>query len=41
MTHRVMRADEWSDPPPPVAREVLAVQPDGPPTGPPVLFVPG
>lgn len=38
---RVMRPDEWSDPPRPVAREVLAVQPEGPATGPPVLFVPG
>jgi pimeloyl-ACP methyl ester carboxylesterase len=38
---RVMRPDEWSDPPRAVAREVVAVQPEGPATGPPVLFVPG
>lgn len=36
-----MRPREWADPPPSVPREVLAVQPDGPATGPPVLFVPG
>jgi pimeloyl-ACP methyl ester carboxylesterase len=36
-----MRAREWSDPPTPVHREVLAAQPEGPATGPPVLFVPG
>jgi pimeloyl-ACP methyl ester carboxylesterase len=41
MSHRVMRADEWSDPPAPVTRETVAVQPDGAATGPPVLFVPG
>lgn len=41
MTHRVMRPDEWSDPPRSVTREVLAVQPDSATTGPPVLFVPG
>jgi pimeloyl-ACP methyl ester carboxylesterase len=41
MKMRVMRPREWSDPPAPVHREVLAVQPEGPATGPPVLFVPG
>jgi len=41
MSTRIMRPQEWADPPPPVAREVLAVQPESPPSGPPVLFVPG
>jgi pimeloyl-ACP methyl ester carboxylesterase len=41
MSYRVMRPEEWADPPQPVTREVLAVQPEGTPTGPPVLFVPG
>src|SRR5215218_7187321 len=41
MTTRVIRPDEWSDPPPSVQREVIGVQPEGPATGPPVLFVPG
>jgi pimeloyl-ACP methyl ester carboxylesterase len=36
-----MRPREWADPPPPVVREVVAVQPEGAPTGSPVLFVPG
>jgi pimeloyl-ACP methyl ester carboxylesterase len=36
-----MRPREWSRPPPPVRREVLAVQPAGPVTSAPVLFVPG
>jgi pimeloyl-ACP methyl ester carboxylesterase len=40
VTSRVVRAEDWADPPVPVRREVLAVQPD-PATGPPVLFVPG
>jgi pimeloyl-ACP methyl ester carboxylesterase len=38
---RVMRSDEWSNPPRPVQREVLTEQPDTPQDRPPVLFVPG
>lgn len=41
MTTRVIRAAEWSDPPVPVHREVLAAQPEAPPSAAPVLFVPG
>jgi pimeloyl-ACP methyl ester carboxylesterase len=41
MSHRVLRPEEWADPPPAVPREVQAVQPEEAPTGPPVLFVPG
>ena len=43
MTTRVMRSDEWANPPKPVRREVLEAQPpDGAdPAAPPVLFVPG
>nr|BFE66018.1 alpha/beta fold hydrolase [Dactylosporangium thailandense] len=43
MTTRVMRSDEWADPPEPVRREVLDAQPPGPadPAATPVLFVPG
>jgi len=41
MSTRIMRPREWADPPRPVTREVLAVQPDAAPTAPPVLFVPG
>jgi len=36
----VMRPREWSHPSRPVRREVLSVQPDGKPSGPPLLFVP-
>ena len=44
MSTRIMRPREWADPPRPVTREVIAVQPDAAttaPTAPPVLFVPG
>jgi len=41
MSTRIMRPREWADPPRPVTREVIAVQPDAATTGPPVLFVPG
>lgn len=41
MTTRVMRSDEWADPPKPVQREVLTEQPDTPQDKAPVLFVPG
>ncbi|GGM87659.1 alpha/beta hydrolase [Dactylosporangium sucinum] len=41
MTTRVMRSDEWANPPSPVRREVLDAAPDGAEHGPPVLFVPG
>jgi pimeloyl-ACP methyl ester carboxylesterase len=41
MKTRVMRPREWSEPTPPVRRELLAAQPPEPPVGAPVLFVPG
>ncbi|GAA2612923.1 alpha/beta hydrolase [Dactylosporangium fulvum] len=41
MSTRVMRSDEWSNPPVPVRREVLDAVPDAGEQGPPVLFVPG
>jgi pimeloyl-ACP methyl ester carboxylesterase len=40
-TTRVMRPEEWSDPPAPVHREVLTAHADPDSTLPPVLFVPG
>ena len=41
MTTKVMRPREWSQPSPPVRREVLTARVDGPTNAPPVLFVPG
>jgi pimeloyl-ACP methyl ester carboxylesterase len=41
LTTRVMRSDEWADPPRPVHREVLGAEPSPAGTAPPVLFVPG
>ncbi|HLL64541.1 MAG TPA: alpha/beta fold hydrolase [Micromonosporaceae bacterium] len=41
MTTRVMRPEEWADPPVPVRREVLSARADEDSTLPPVLFVPG
>ena len=40
MSTRVMRPEEWADPPPPVHREVVGVQPADPTNAAPVLFVP-
>jgi pimeloyl-ACP methyl ester carboxylesterase len=41
MTTRVMRPEDWSDPPRPVHREVLTAHADPDSPLPPVLFVPG
>jgi pimeloyl-ACP methyl ester carboxylesterase len=41
LTTRVMRSQEWADPPKPVRREVLDAQPSSGGTSTPVLFVPG
>ena len=42
MSDRILRFDDWTDPVPPVAREVLSVLPEiGDAAKPPVLFVPG
>lgn len=41
MKTRIMRPEEWADPPVPVRREVLATRPEEDTTLPPVLFVPG